>query len=79
MNIKKGVLNFSINHEKHISNYLKRLEKSGSLSTKQYKKNNAVEIRPETFYGLHKTHKAITDFCPPFSPILTPSDKLTKF
>ena len=31
--IKKGILNFSINHKKNINNYLKRLEKSGSLST----------------------------------------------
>ena len=38
VNIKKGILNFSINHEKHISNHLKRYEKSGSLSIKQYKK-----------------------------------------
>ena len=38
VSIKKGILNFSINHEKNINNYLKRLEKSGSLSTEQYKK-----------------------------------------
>ena len=33
VSIKKGILNFSINHEKNINNYLKRLEKSGTLST----------------------------------------------
>ena len=33
VSIKKGVLNFSINHEKNINNYLKRIEKSGTLST----------------------------------------------
>ena len=39
LSIKKGILNFSINHEKNISNYLKRLEKIRSLCTKQHKKN----------------------------------------
>ena len=29
--IKKGILNFSINHEKKINNYWKRLEKSEKL------------------------------------------------
>ena len=36
--IKKGILNFSINHERLTSDYLKSLEKSGSLTTDQYKK-----------------------------------------
>ena len=36
--IKKGILNFSINHERRINDYLKSLEKSGSLTTDQYKK-----------------------------------------
>ena len=46
VNIKKAILNFSINREKNINNYLKRLEKSVSLSTKQYKKIKAVGSRP---------------------------------
>ena len=83
VSIKKGVLNFSINHEKNINNYLKRLEKSGSLSTEQYKKIKAVGSRPGILYGLCKVHKAITEVCPPFRPILsatgTPSYKLAKF
>ena len=33
VSIKKEILNFSINHKKDINNYLKRLEKSGALST----------------------------------------------
>ena len=37
VSIEKGILNFSINHEKNINNYLKRLEKSESLSTQQCK------------------------------------------
>ena len=83
VSIKKGILNFSINHEKNINNYLKRLEKSGTLSTEQYKKIKAVGSRPGILYGLCKVHKAITDICPPFRPILsaigTPSYKLDKF
>ena len=65
----------------HISN--KRLEKSGTLSTEQYKKIEAIGSRPGILYGLCKVHKAITDICPPFRPILsaigTPSYKLAKF
>ena len=76
-------MNFSINHKKDINNYLKILEKSGTLSTEQYKKINVVRSRPGILYGLCKVHKAITDICPPFRPILsaigTPSYKLGKF
>ena len=82
VSIKKGTLNFSINHEKHINNYLKRLEKSGSLSTEQYNKIKAVGSRPGILYGLCKVHKAITGLCPSFRPTLsaigTPSYKLAK-
>ena len=82
VSIKKRILNFSINHEKN-NNYLKRFEKSGSLSTKQYKKIKAVGSRSEIVYGLCKVHKTITEVCPSFRPILfaigTPSYKLAKF
>ena len=81
--IKKGILNFSVNHEKNINNYLKRLEKSVALSTEQYKKIKAVGSRPGILYGICKVHKAITDICQPFRPILTaigtPSYKPAKF
>ena len=40
--IKKGILNFSINHERRINDYLKSLEKSVSLTTDQYKKVKAI-------------------------------------
>ena len=83
VSIKKGILNFSINHEKNINNYLKRLEKSGALSTEQYKTIKAVGSRPRILYGLCKIHKAITDICPPVRSILyaigTPSYGLAKF
>ena len=62
---------------------MKRLEKSGNLSTEQYKKIKAVGSRPGILYGLCKVHKAITEVCPQFRPILsaigTPSYKLAKF
>ena len=62
---------------------MKKHEKSGTLSTEQYKKIKAVRNRPGILYGLCKVHKAITDIYPPFGPILsaigTPSYKLSKF
>ena len=62
---------------------MKRLEKSGSLSTEQFKKIKAVSSRPGILYGLCKVRKAITEVCPPFRPILstvgTPSYRLPKF
>ena len=80
--IKKGILKFSINHERRIKDYLKSLEKSGSLATDQYKKIKAIGSRPGILCGLCKIHKAIIDVCPPFRPILsaigTPSYKLAK-
>ena len=70
VSIKKGTLDFSINYEKNINNYLTRLEKSGSLSTEQYKKIKAVGSRPGILYGICKVHKAITEVGPSFRPIL---------
>ena len=52
VSIKKGILNCSINHEKNINNYLKRLEKSGTLSADQYKKITAVGSRTGILYRL---------------------------
>ena len=48
--IKKGILNFSINHERRINDYLKSLEKSGSLTTDQHKKIKAIGSRPGILY-----------------------------
>ena len=75
-------MNFSINHERRINDYLASLEKSGCLTADQYKKTKVIETRPGTFYGLCKVHKTITDVCLPFRLILpavgTPSNKLAK-
>ena len=42
VNTKKGLLNFSVNHEKRINEYLKSLKSSGVLSIEQHKKIKAV-------------------------------------
>ena len=81
--IEKEILNFSVNHERRTNDHLKSLEKSGSLTTDQYKKIKAIVSRPGILYGICKVHKAIIDVCPPFRPIIlaigTPSYKLAKF
>ena len=60
-----------------------KIEKSGTLSTEQYKKIKPVGSKPGILHGLCKLYKVITDICPPFRPILsatgTPSYKLAKF
>ena len=45
VSIKEGILNFSINHERNINNYSKRIEKSGTLSTEQHQKIKTVGSR----------------------------------
>ena len=81
--IKTRILNFQVNHEKRINEYLKSLKNLGSLSVDQYKKIKAVGSRPGFLYGLCKVHKAVGDTCPPFRPILsaigTPTYKIAKF
>ena len=81
--IKTRILNFQVNHEKRINEYLKSLKNSGSLSMGQYKKIKAVGSRPGLLYGLCKVHEAIVDTCSPFRPILSaigaPTYKITKF
>ena len=44
--IKKRILNFQVNHEKRINEYLKSLKNSGSLNVDQYKNIKAVGSRP---------------------------------
>ena len=71
--------------KKKINNYLKRFEKSRTLSTEQYKKLKQPEVDQEFYMDLKccKVHKAIADICLPFRPMLsvieTPSYKLAKF
>ena len=49
---KKGILTFSINHERRINDYLKSLEKSGSLTTDQFKKIKAIGSRRGILYEI---------------------------
>ena len=54
---KKDLLNFTVNYEKRINEYLKSLELSGALNVEQYKKIKAVGSRPGILNGLCKVHK----------------------
>ena len=79
LDTKKGLLNFTVNHEKRINEYLKSLESSGALSVEQLNKIKAVGSRPNVLYGLCKVHKNIgrcPSFRPIFSAIGTPSYKI---
>ena len=76
-------LNFIIGIEKKLTNSLKELKASGTISENDYKK---VKPRISSFgvlYGLCKTHKKVLDKCSPFRPILsaikTLSYNLAKF
>ena len=67
--IKKGILNFSINHEI-------------SLTTDQYKKIKVIGRRARSLYGFCKVRKAVSVISVHFKPIIsaigTPSYKLAK-
>ena len=54
---KNVLLNFTVNHEKRINEYLKSLKSSGAVSVEQHKKIKAVRSRPGVLYGLCKLHK----------------------
>ena len=38
VSLKKGILNFAVNHEQHINKQLRSISKNGSLTEQQYKK-----------------------------------------
>ena len=50
--IKNEILNISIYHERLINHYLKSLEKSGRLTTDQYKKFKVIGSTLRILYGL---------------------------
>ena len=56
---KKGLLNFTVNHEKRINEYVKSLKLSGVLSVEQYQKIKVIASRPGVLFGLCKVHKNI--------------------
>ena len=43
VDVQKGLLNFTVNHEKRINKYLKSLKLSGALKVEQHKKIKAVD------------------------------------
>ena len=57
-------------YERHVNDYLMSYKKSGSLTSDQYKKIKAIGSRPGILYGFLYGHKAVTDGCLPFRPIL---------
>ena len=81
--LKKGILNFTVNHEEHISKQLRSISKNGSLTEQQYKKVKAVGSNQGILYGLCKVHNTVVDVCPPFRPILSaveiPTYQLAKY
>ena len=86
--LKKGILNFTANHEEHINKQLESISKNGNVTEQptneqEYKQVKPVGSNPGTLYGLCKVHKAAVDVCPPFRPILsaivTPTYKLAKY
>ena len=42
VSLKKGILNFAVNHEEHINKQLRSISKNGSLTEQLYKKIKAV-------------------------------------
>ena len=83
VSLKKGIISFAVNHEKHINKQLRSISKNGSLTEQQYKKVKVVGSNPGILYGLCKVRKAAVDVCPPFRPILfaieTQTYKLAKY
>ena len=60
--IKTRILNFQVNHEKRINEYLKSLKNSGSLSVDQCNKIKAVGSRPGFFTVFAKFTKLLLIF-----------------
>ena len=76
-------LNFIIGIEKKLTNLLKELKASETISEIDYKKLKRRGSSFDVLYGLCKTYKKVLDKCLPFRPILsaitTPAYKLVKF
>ena len=61
VSLKKGILNFAVNHEEHINKQLRSISKNGSLTEQQYKNVKVVGSNPGILYGLCKVHKTVVD------------------
>ena len=62
VSIKKWILNFLINHENNINNFLKRLEESQSLPTKQWKNLKQSEVDQEFYMDFVNYIKLLLKF-----------------
>ena len=56
VSLKKGFLNFTVNHEEHIYKQLRSISKNGCLTEQQYKKVKVVGRNPGILYALCKVH-----------------------
>ena len=72
-------LNFLIGIEKKLTNLLKELKESETISANDYKKLKPRGSSFGVLYGLCKTHKKVLDKCPPFRPILSAIKTLLQF
>ena len=84
INLKNdGISNFAVIQEKRVTNILKKLIASNSISEEKRIPFKLVGTRPSIMYGLCKFEKIFIDDCLPFRPILpainTPTYKLPKF
>ena len=82
-NTRNNELDYILEQEKIINDYLKKLVDKGSLSPEDFKNLKASGSQPGILHGLCKVHKKCDGSLPPFRPILsainTPSYKLAKF
>ena len=76
-------LNFIVNVEKRITDFLKDLKIAEVISETVYKNLKPRGSKFGILYGLCKVHKQLVDNCPPFRPIMsaikTPTYNLAKF
>ena len=54
VSMKKGILNFAVNHKEHINKQLRSIPKNRSLTEQQYKKIKAVGSNPGIFMAYAK-------------------------
>ena len=83
VSLKKGILNFAVNHEEHINKQLRNISKNDNLTEQPHKKVKAVGGNPGIIYGFCEVRKAVVHVCVSFHPILsaieTPTYKLSKY
>ena len=72
-------VNFIIGIEKKLSDLVKELKESQTISEIDYKRLTPRDSSFGVLYGLCKTHKKVLDKFPPFRPILLAIKTLLQF